>query len=223
MATKQSKVVSRSEAVKTLVGAEPARGTNVRARIRSFLIANVGTVVTREEIQEAARDPVTRKVPENWHQRLSELRVDEGFDILSWRDRATLKPGQYVLRSATPTRVAKPREHLTEAERALLFARDEHRCQWPGCGLSSGAVDPVGGGTVVLTADHRSPHSLAGGVWTGTLEDWQTLCARHQQEKKNFFDDRTGRKNLRELVRSAGREEKALIYGDLKAYFGEED
>ena len=89
----------------------------------------------------------------------------------------------------------------------------------PGVGSLRGATDPVGGGTVVLTADHRSPHSLPDGQWTGTLEDWQTLCARHQQEKKNFIDDRTGRKNLRELVRAAGKEEKRLIFEDLNAYF----
>lgn len=193
---------------------------NVRGRIRDFLIKNVGKVVTREQIQRAARDPETGKEPENWHQRLSELRVDEGYDILSWRDRENLKPGQYLLESATPKRVPKPREYLTSDEKAKLLERDGHQCQWPGCSLRAGDVDPVGGGTVVLTADHQSPHSLPDGQWTGTLDDWQTLCARHQQEKKNFIDDRTGRKNLRELVRAAGREEKRQIFEDLKAYFG---
>lgn len=193
--------------------------SNVRGRIREFMIANAGKVVTREQIQEAAADPTTGKTPENWHQRLSELRVDEGYDILSWRDRATLKPGQYLLESGLPTRIAKPRAYLTPDQKIALFARDEHRCQWPGCLLTGGAIDPVGGGTVVLTADHKSPHSLQDGKWSGTLDDWQTLCARHQQEKKNFIDDRTGRKNLRELVRAAGRPEKLAIFEDLKAYF----
>lgn len=194
---------------------------NARTRIRDFLIENVGIVVTREQIQEAARNPDTKKVPENWHQRMSELRVDEGYDVLSWRDRAALKPGQYLLESATPMRVPKPRTYLSADERQQVFLRDGQMCQWPGCGLTAGIIDPVGGGTVVLTADHRTPLSLADGVWTGTLDDWQTLCARHQQEKKNFIDDRTGRKNIRELVRAAGKEEKLLIYADLKAYFDE--
>lgn len=196
--------------------------SNVRGRIRNFLIKKVGKVVTREQVQQAAKDPKTGKVPENWHQRLSELRVDEGYDILSWRDRKFLKPGQYLLESATPKRVPKPREHLTPAERKQLFVRDGNRCQWPGCDLVAGAIDSTGGGTVVLTADHRSPHSLPGGQWTGTLDDWQTLCARHQQEKKNFIDDRTGRKNLKELVRAAPEAEKRLIFEDLKAYFSTE-
>jgi len=195
------------------------KSNNVRGRIRDFLVRNIGKVVTRQQIQEAATDPDTGKVPENWHQRLSELRVDEGYDILSWRDREGLKLGQYLLESANPKRVAKPREYLTAEEKSKLFARDGHRCQWPGCSLAAGATDPTGGGSVVLTADHKSPHSLADGQWTGTLDDWQTLCARHQQEKKNFIDDRTGRKNLRELVRAAGKEEKRVIFEDLKEYF----
>ncbi|MDD5309630.1 MAG: restriction endonuclease [Deltaproteobacteria bacterium] len=202
------------------MAAKKKTSTNVRGRIRNFLIKNVGKVVSREQIRQAAKDPDTGKIPENWHQRLSELRCDEGYDVLSWRDRETLKPGQYVLLSATPKRVPKPRKYLSAEEKIQLFERDDHKCQWPGCGLGAGATDPVGGGTIVLTADHRSPHSLPDGQWTGTLDDWQTLCARHQQEKKNFIDDRTGRKNLRELVRAAGKEEKRLIFDDLKAYFG---
>lgn len=198
------------------------RPNNVRGRIRDFLIKKVGKVVTRQEIQLAAKDRKTGKVPENWHQRLSELRVDEGYDILSWRDREFLKPGQYLLESATPKRIPKPREYLTAAEKEALFLRDGNRCQWPECGLTAGAIDSTGGGTVVLTADHRAPHSLSDGQWTGTLDDWQTLCARHQQEKKNFIDDRTGRKNLRELVRAAPKEQKRLILEDLEAYFSAE-
>jgi len=200
----------------------PRKKSSVRSRIRDFFLEHVHEVVTREQIQEAARNPETGKVPENWHQRLSELRVDEGYDILSWRDRQHLKPGQYVLDSADPARVPKPRATLTSGERAALFERDGYTCQWPDCKLQEGDVDPVGGGTVVLTADHRSPHSLPDGRWTGTLEDWQTLCARHQQEKKNFIDDRTGRKNVGELVRVAPEKVKREIYDFLRAYFGDD-
>lgn len=194
--------------------------SSVKSRIREFLIENVGRIVTREEIQEASRDPETGKIPENWHQRLSELRVDEGYDIFSWRDRQALKPGQYLLENPEPARIAKPRAYLNKQEKEELFSRDAFTCQWPECELSQESIDPVGGGKVVLTAEHVSPHSLPDGKWTGTLDDWQTLCARHQQEKKNLVDDRTGRKNVRELVKVSGEELKRQIYQDLKDYFG---
>lgn len=192
--------------------------TSVRDRIRAFFIRNAGKVVTKEMIQQAAKNPETGIIPENWHQRLSELRVDEGFVILSWRDRSFLKPGQYLLESAKPTNPAKRRVVLTSKDREALFKRDNYTCMWPGCGLKKDMIDSVGGGTVVLTADHLTPHSVA--VQTTTsLDEWQTLCARHQQEKKNLIDDRTGKKNLRELVRNASKELKAQIYTDLTEFF----
>jgi hypothetical protein len=51
---------------------------------------NIGKILMREQIIEAATDPVTARQPENWHQRLSELRTDDGYTILSWRNRGDL-------------------------------------------------------------------------------------------------------------------------------------
>ncbi|MGA2033312.1 MAG: hypothetical protein ABSG68_13725 [Thermoguttaceae bacterium] len=51
---------------------------SVRGRIEAFLLDHVGEIVTREQIQEVAADPESGRVPENWHQRLSELRTDYG-------------------------------------------------------------------------------------------------------------------------------------------------
>ncbi|KGB53920.1 Type-2 restriction enzyme KpnI [Sphingopyxis sp. LC81] len=45
------------------------------ARLEALFLNNVGLVVTREQIIAAARNPVTGREPENWHQRLSELRT----------------------------------------------------------------------------------------------------------------------------------------------------
>jgi lipid II:glycine glycyltransferase (peptidoglycan interpeptide bridge formation enzyme) len=44
-----------------------------RNRIEAFFLDNIGKFATREQILEVARDPQTGRVPENWHQRLSEL------------------------------------------------------------------------------------------------------------------------------------------------------
>ena len=193
--------------------------SSVKSRIRHFFLDNVGIVVSRKQIQETARNPETNVIPENWHQRLSELRIDEGYDILSWRDREYLNLGQYLLENAKPTRRPRPRKYLTKKQKEALFKRDNQQCQWPDCKLSLNDIDPIGGGTVILTADHKSPHSLSDNIWTGTLDDWQTSCMRHQQKKKNFIDDRTGKKNIREIVRAASESVKRQIYEDLKAYF----
>jgi hypothetical protein len=50
---------------------------------------------------------------------------------------------------------------------------------------------------------------------------WQALCGRHQVVKKNFWDDRTGKLNLYEIVQASSAEDKRLVYEFLKEYFGE--
>jgi hypothetical protein len=68
----------------------PYRQRSVKRRIEALFLDKLGLVPTREQIIEAACDPVTGKEPENWHQRLSELRTDDGYTILTWRNRGDL-------------------------------------------------------------------------------------------------------------------------------------
>lgn len=61
----------------------PYKQKSVRKRIEALFLDNVGKVLSRDQIIEVATDPKTGKQPENWHQRLSELRTDYGYTILS--------------------------------------------------------------------------------------------------------------------------------------------
>jgi hypothetical protein len=78
----------------------PYNQRSVRARIEAFFLDNIGNVVTREEIIEVATDPMTGRAPENWHQRVSELRTDYGYTILSWRNRGDLRVSEYLMPTA---------------------------------------------------------------------------------------------------------------------------
>lgn len=82
---------------------------SVKERIEAFFLDNVGKVVTREQIIQVAKDPKTGNEPENWHQRLSELRTDDGYTILSWRDREGLKVGEYMMSTSQKRQTAKKR------------------------------------------------------------------------------------------------------------------
>ena len=73
----------------------PYRQKSVKRRIEALFLDNLGKVLGREIILRAARDPKTKTEPENWHQRLSELRTDDGYTILSWRNRGDLKVQEY--------------------------------------------------------------------------------------------------------------------------------
>ena len=74
--------------------------TTVRMRIEAFFLDNIGKVATRKQIREVATDPRTGRVPKNWHQRLSELRTDYGYTILTWRNSNGLWASEYLMPSA---------------------------------------------------------------------------------------------------------------------------
>ena len=70
---------------------------SAKEKIRQFLLANIGRVVSSIEI----RDAVGQEVSE-WARRVRELREDERWPILTNNDRADLQPGQYLLASPPP-------------------------------------------------------------------------------------------------------------------------
>lgn len=197
----------------------------IRERIKALFLDNLGKTVTREDILEVAKDPETGRTPENWHQRLSELRTDEGYTILSWRNRNDLKVSEYLMPTSEKRATAKKRVKIHPKTWQMVLKRANYRCEWNEegitCGLRSGDIDPVGGGTVHLTPDHKSPHAAGIEIEPDNPEQWQALCGRHQVMKKNYWDDRTGWLNVYAIVQSASEREKRQVYEFLKKYFGD--
>lgn len=144
------------------------RQKSIRARIEAFFLDNLGKVATREQLIEVATDPVTGRVPENWHQRLSELRTDKGYTVLSWRNRGDLKVSEYMMPNAERRSTASKRTRPTAATWQAVLDQHNHCCAWEEaekiCGLKQGDIDPVGGGTVKLTPDHKMPHAIHANV-----------------------------------------------------------
>ena len=201
-------------------------GKSVRERIEQFLLDNIGRVATREQIQEAAKDPQSGRIPENWHQRLSELRTDKGYTILSWRNRGDLKVIEYLLPHTERRPIAAKRVRPTATTWSEVRANARNACQWedaPGrrCGLREGEIDPIGGGTVRLTPDHLTPHEMNPRSDAHDVSHWRALCGRHQVIKKNFWDDRSGKINAYAIVQAASEKEKRRVYDFLKEYFGD--
>lgn len=60
-----------------------------KERLRQFLLANIGVVVTSIQLRDAAGSGVSE-----WARRVRELRDEEGWPILTNNDSAALKPGQ---------------------------------------------------------------------------------------------------------------------------------
>ena len=200
---------------------------SIRARIEAFFLDNLGKVASREQLIEVATDPVTGRVPENWHQRLSELRTDKGFTILSWRNRGDLKVSEYMMPNAERRSTASKRTRPNTATWNKVLLQHDRRCAWSeggiNCGLRNGAIDPVGGGTVKLTPDHKTPHAVHAEVDPKDPTKWQPLCGRHQIMKKNYWDDETGWLNVLAIVQSASQVQKREVYDFPRSYFGDAD
>lgn len=203
-----------------------ARGSGVRDRIRDLFLSKIGEVITRQEILEASRDPQTGEEPENWHQRLSELRTDEGYTIWAARDSDRLKPGQYMMPHSERREIAGKRVRPTPATWKKVLERAGDACEWneagETCGLHAGAIDPIGGGRVKLTPDHMSPHSVNPNSDPNDTKAWQALCGRHQVTKKNYWDNSTGKLNVYAIVQAAGSAEKRTVFDFLLGYYGYE-
>jgi hypothetical protein len=198
----------------------------VRQRLEALFITNVGLVVTREQIIAAARDPKTGKEPENWHQRLSELRTDSGYTILSNRDWNALAPQEYVLANVEKRAAAGKRIRPTTKCWNEVLARANNICEWHEdgmpCGLKEGSIDPIGGGTVKLTPDHLTPHSVDPNSDPDDASHWQALCGRHQVMKKNFWDGVTGKVNVIAILQASSARQKREALDFLKQFFGKD-
>lgn len=199
---------------------------SVSKRIEALFLNNIGLVVTREQIQRAATDPTSGRVPENWHQRLSELRTDKGYTILSWRDWKELKPSEYVMPRADRRQTAARRTIASKICWATVLDRAGNACEWTEdgqrCGLEEGDIDPIGGGTVKLTPDHVTPHSINPDADPSDPAAWQALCSRHQVMKKNYWDSGTGKINVTGILQSVGERDKRAALDFLLRYFGYE-
>lgn len=201
----------------------PYRQASVRARIEAFFLDNLGKVATREQIIKVATDPKTGRIPENWHQRLSELRTDKGYTILSWRNRGNLRVSEYMMPNSERRNTASKRNRPTRTTWNKVLEAANHRCTWEEqgivCGLKDKEINPVGGGTVRLTPDHKQPHAIHASIDSNDPDKWQPLCGRHQVMKKNYWDDETGWLNVMAIVQSASEEQKRQVFGFLKEYF----
>lgn len=186
----------------------PIRKQGARTKIRAFLEAHVGEVVTTNQISDVAgiRD---------YQRRIRELRDEEGMQIRSHVDLAALKPGQYLLE--TLDRLPAIERSISPQLRAEILERNGFTCQQ--CGSAAGDPDPyVPGRKVRLHVDHIIPISQGG---TDDRDNLRALCSTCNQGKRNIQAPTEGALNILARIRKTPRSTQREIYDALKRTFGE--
>lgn len=186
-------------------------------RMEAFFLDNIGLIVNREQLMEVATNPESGVTPENWHQRLSELRVNRGYTILSKRDDQSLQASEYVMPTSDKRETAKSRKAINAKIRNELLKVSPY-CAYKGCNLKDGSIDPVGGGTVKLQVDHITPLDYKD-MGEDSIENYQLLCGRHNVVKKNLWDDSTGKLNTIAILQFLSKKEKERAFKWLSNYF----
>jgi hypothetical protein len=182
-----------------------------KERIRKFLLAHIGQVVTSIHIRDAAGAGGS-----DWARRVRELREDEGWPILTHNDTTELKPGQYILREAPPDKgVVTFAVGMSAKLRAAVLDRNGFTCQM--CGLTPGDVDPSTGRKVRLHIGHIIDKSLGG---KEELSNLRALCSTCNQGAKNVTHQKPSTVWLLSQIRRAGMDEQHAVFEWLRKKFG---
>lgn len=135
--------------------------------ILNFFLQNIGKVLESKQIQAASGGA------SEWARRVRELRNEEGYQILSHKDRASLKPNQYLME--TSKRVPAFARNISKETRAWVLERNGYTCQM--CGLAAGDEDPFQPErTVRLTMGHILDKSKGGDDLAQNLRAICTNC-----------------------------------------------
>ena len=178
-----------------------------RDKVRAFLEANVGKVVTTHQIQEVAGIS-------DYPRRIRELRNEEGMQILSHHDREALKPGEYLLESLD--RVPAIERSISPQLRNEILERNGFTCQQ--CGAGAGDPDPYTPGRKVrLHVDHIVPLSQGG---TDDRDNLRALCSTCNQGKSNIQTPTESTLNILARLRKAPRNVQREVYEALYKTFG---
>lgn len=178
-----------------------------RQRILEFLLANIGRIIEGDELREASGNV------SEWARRVRELRDEEGYQILTHRDRVDLKPGQYLLE--TDKRLPAFARSISKETRAYVLERNGYTCQM--CGLAAGDPDPFDSTrTVRLTMGHIIDKSKGGSDEAGNL---RAVCTNCNEGLQNISPPKPDRIHLLSQVRGATIDDQRYLLEWLERKF----
>ena len=185
----------------------PSKKTGSKRLILNFFLSRIGKVLDHGDIQEACGGAA------EWARRVRELRNEEGYQILSHKDRSALKPGQYILETAQ--RVPAFKRNISKETRARVLERNGYTCQT--CGVAAGDPDPLGGSrTVRLTMGHIKDKSKGG---DDSAQNLRAVCTNCNEGAQNTAPPKPDRLHLLSQVRRATIDDQGAVLDWLRKKF----
>lgn len=187
------------------------RPPSAKSRIKEFLRANVGQVVSSAQIRDAAGTGVSE-----WARRVRELREDEHWPILTHNDNANLSPGQYMLASEPPEKYLVFARGISAKLRAQVLDRNGSVCQT--CGITPDEIDPNTGRKARLHMGHIVDKSTGG---KDDLANLRAQCSTCNQGAKNVTAEKPTWIWLKNQIRRANESDQKAAYDWLRGKFGD--
>ena len=181
--------------------------TGARAKLRKYLLANMGRVIGSDELRKASGNI------SEWARRIRELRTEEGYQILTHNDRNDLKPGEYLLENKKPQPAFA--RAISKETRSLVLDRNGFTCQM--CGAVAGEPHPYDPGRKTrLHIGHVIDKSMGG---TDDLGNLRAICSVCNEGAKNLTTDRpSAMKLLIQVRRATGTDQLTVLDWLLKKY-----
>lgn len=183
---------------------------SARKKLREHFLSNLGKVMSSNELREAAGG-ITE-----WARRVRELRNEEGYQILTHNDLASLKPGEYVLNDPKP----KPAFHrdISQETRAYVLDRNGFTCQM--CGAAAGEPHPYDDGRKTrLHIGHIVDKSMGGSDEPSNL---RAICSVCNEGAANITLDRPSSLKLLTQIRRATISDQQEVLKWLKTKFDQD-
>lgn len=171
-----------------------------KQKILDYFLANIGKVLEAKDIQAASGGAV------EWARRVRELRNEQGYQILSHKDRSDLKPGQYLLE--TGKRLPAFARNISKETKARVLERNGYTCQM--CGIGAGDIDPFNPTrTIQLTMGHIVDKSKGG---DDSPDNLRAVCTNCNEGLQNMGLMKPDRKHLLMQIRRATiSDQKAVL------------
>lgn len=180
-----------------------------RANLRDYFLQNLGKVLNSDELRVASGDI------SEWARRIRELRNEEGFQILTHNDRDDLKPGQYLLLTATPEPAFE--RGISKELRSLVLDRNGFTCQM--CGAGAGEPHPADPTRKArLHIGHIIDKSMGGRDDPSNL---RAVCSVCNEGASNITPDRPSVIKLKAQIRKSRRDDQLELLAWLREKFAE--